>query len=387
MPRLEHIGIAVDDVTAVIRRFDDLLNVEPYKSETVSAQHVRTHFLDADSAKLELLESLDADSTIERFLERRGEGLHHLAFEVNDAEATMKRLREAGFRLLNDTPQPGADDKRIFFVHPKETHGVLVEFCESTSPTWSPRCVSHKERDLAIYEKGNPNRPSVLFLHGAGGSTRLDTAPLMRRMESSFHVVGLDLSGHGETSLPSNDELSMDRFVEDVHVALDALEWTSTHLFGFSLGGAVALQFAATHPDRVERLGLFAPNAVWDRALAEKLNARLHLESLRSRFPKRARRLEREHQHPERLFSALRAFVTELPSTNERIAETLATVSSPTLVAGVDEDPLFGRSAVEAVHRQLQHGRLAILPGSRHSLANGPLPLLAPLLRSHFHGE
>lgn len=387
MPRLEHIGIAVDDVTAVVRCFDELLNVQPYKTETVSAQQVRTHFLDADTAKLELLESLEEDSAVRRFLDHQGEGLHHLAFEVHDAAATMDRLRKAGFRLLSDTPQPGADEKQIFFVHPKDTHGVLVEFCETTSPKWSPQRVPRGDGHVALYEKGDPSRPSVLFLHGAGGSTRLDTAPLMRRLESSFHVVGLDLTGHGETSFPSNEELTMARFVEEVHVALDTLELTSTHIFGFSLGGAVALQFAATHPDRVDRLGLFAPNAEWDRPLADKLIARLHLDTLRSRVPERAERLEREHQHPERLFAALRGFVDRLPSTNEQMAETMEAVSSSSLVVGLDEDPLFGREAVERVYQQLQHSRLAILPGTQHTLASGPLPLLAPLLESHFHSE
>lgn len=387
MPRLEHIGIAVDDVAAVVRCLKELLNVQPYKTETVSTQQVRTHFLDTEATKLELLESMDADSAVQRFLDRRGEGLHHLAFEVNDAAATMERLRQAGFSLLSDSPQPGADEKHIFFVHPKDTHGVLVEFCETTSPRWSPKYVSQSNGRVAFYEKGDPDRPSLLFLHGAGGSTRLDTAPLMRRLESSFHVAGLDLSGHGETSLPSSGTLTMDRFLEEIHVALDALEWSSTHIFGFSLGSAVALRFAAAHPDRVNRLGLFAPNVEWDRPLAEKLIARLHLDALRSRFPERASRLEQEHQHPERLFPALRAFVAGLPSANEQMADTLATVSSPTLVTGLDEDPLFGREGVETVYQQLQHARLAILPGTRHTLADGPLSLLSSLLRSHFQGE
>ena len=128
MPRLEHVGIAVDEVEAVINCFEDLLGVLPYKTETVTDQQVRTHFLNAESSKLELLEAVDADSAVQKFLDKRGEGLHHLAFEVADADATMNRLRDAGFTLLSDAPQSGADDKRIFFVHPKETHGVLVEF-------------------------------------------------------------------------------------------------------------------------------------------------------------------------------------------------------------------------------------------------------------------
>ncbi|HKL88592.1 MAG TPA: methylmalonyl-CoA epimerase, partial [Salinibacter sp.] len=160
MARLEHIGIAVDDVDAVIDRFQDLLGTDPYKAETVTEQKVRTHFLGAGTAKLELLESLADDSPVQKFLDRRGEGLHHLAFEVDDAETTMERLRNAGFTLLSDTPLSGADDKRIFFVHPKETHGVLVEFCESAAPSWSPATIPHRDGQLAVYERGDRHRPS-----------------------------------------------------------------------------------------------------------------------------------------------------------------------------------------------------------------------------------
>jgi len=97
MPRVEHIGIAVDDVDAVVETVRELLQMEPYKTETVSEQQVRTHFLDAGTTKLELLEALDENSPVQRYLDRRGEGLHHLAFEVPDLKATMHRLREAGF--------------------------------------------------------------------------------------------------------------------------------------------------------------------------------------------------------------------------------------------------------------------------------------------------
>ncbi len=383
MPHLEHVGIAVESVTAVIDCFDDLLGKRPYKSETVTSQQVRTHFLDGESTKLELLESLDAESPVQRFLDRRGEGLHHLAFEVEDLSDTLHRLRSAGFTMLNDTPQPGADEKNIAFVHPKDTHGVLVEFCETTAPSWSPRRVSNRDRTLAVYERGDPDRPPFLFLHGAGGSTRLDTAPLLRRLESSVHGIGLDLSGHGASSFPPDDELTMDRFVSDVVATLDALDCPSAHLFGFSLGSAVALRVADAYPERVDRLALFAPTAEWDDALTTQLRTRLDLETLRARAPDRADRMESQHEHPDRLFPALRAFVDTLPSTNDAMAQTLSRVSHPTLVTGLDDDPLFSVEATQSVYRQLSNARLSIVPGRRHRLDEDVPSLLAPLLRRH----
>ena len=134
-PRLEHIGIAVRDAREVERLYRSLFGYASYKSESVSQEGVRTIFLSAGSAKLELLESLDAESPVRRFLERRGEGLHHLAFEVDDAAREMERLRGLGFEPLGDAPRRGADGKVIFFLHPRQTHGVLVEFCQRvTSP-------------------------------------------------------------------------------------------------------------------------------------------------------------------------------------------------------------------------------------------------------------
>lgn len=384
MPRLEHIGVAVEDVEAVINCFEDLLGARPYKTETVTDQQVRTHFLDAESAKIELLEALETDSAVQKFLNKHGEGIHHLAFEVGDAAATMDRLRGAGFTLLSESLQSGADDKQIFFVHPKETHGVLVEFCESTSPSWSPTRVPHRNGHVAVYERGRRDRPSVLLLHGAAGSTRLDTAPLMRRLEPSFHVVGLDLGGHGESSFPPGEELNLDVFATDVEAALDALDVASAHLFGFSLGASVAFWAAHTLPDRVDRLALLSPNVTWTESLVTAMTNRLDVESLREHRPERARALTAQHEHPERLFTALRAFIRTLPDKSDRALDTLRTVEHPTLVAAVDEDPLFPLESATTIHQTLPNARLSVLPGSQHSLRHAPLDLLTPLLRDHF---
>ena len=119
------------DADAVARLYEDLIGAAPYKEETVEREGVRTHFIDAGTTKLELLEALGDESPIAKYLERRGEGLHHLAFEVDDIHAHMQQMRERGYTPLSDEPRPGADGKLIFFLHPKQTHGVLVEFCQS----------------------------------------------------------------------------------------------------------------------------------------------------------------------------------------------------------------------------------------------------------------
>jgi methylmalonyl-CoA epimerase len=385
MARLDHIGIATDDVNAVIDCFDDLLGIRPYKAEDVPLQDVRTHFLDTTIGKLELLESLDDGSPVQTYLEQWGEGVHHVAFEVNDLEGTMDRLDDAGFTLVNETPQPGADDKRVAFVHPRETHGVLVEFCETkTPPSWSPATVSHRGGDLAYYEQGDPENPCILFLHGAGGTTLLDTAPLMRHLVSRYHVVGVDLCGHGDTSMPDDESVSMDRFVEDVHATLDAVDRSSCHLFGFSLGSSVALKVAADSPELVNKLALFAPNGRWNDELVDTLNSHLNFDALKRHIPKQAERLAHYHQDAERLFPILQDFVGTLPSANEDLIATMDRVAHPTLVTGLDEDLLFSIEATEFVYRHLENGRLSILPGQQHRLVHDTVELLVPLLHRHF---
>ncbi len=384
MAYLDHIGIAIHDVEVVVQQFRDLLDITPYKTEAVQGQEVRTHFLDAGSTKLELLEALDDDSPVQRFLDRHGEGLHHVAFEVDDLPATMDRLHDAGFDLLSETPQAGADDKRIVFVHPKQTHGVLLEFCESIPPDWTPSAVPRHDGHLSVFERGPRDRPSLLVLHGAAGTTRHDAAPLIRRLESSFHVIGVDLSGHGTSAFPSDASFSLDLFAEDVRVVLDTLDLASTHVFGFSLGGGAALQFAHTYPSRVERLAVFQTNAHWTKAHAHRMQARLDLEALADQAPTRAANLRARHDSPSRLMKQLRSFVTTLPEASDTLGQTLPTLKPPTLVAGLDQDPLFGLAPSQALHDALPNARLAVLPGDTHSLPRAPTSLLAPLLTDHF---
>lgn len=386
MPRLEHIGIAVEEVDAVLECFEELLGARPYKSETVPDQQVRTHFLDADTAKLELLEALDDESPVQRFLDRRGEGLHHLAFEVTNIQATMHRLRDAGFELLSDAPAAGADDKDVFFVHPKQTHGVLVEFCSSMFPSWSPSRIPRHDGHLSVFERGNPNHPPLLLLHGAAGSTLYETAPLMRQLESSFRPVGVDLSGHGASAFPPDESLTMDTFVDDAVAALDAVDAPSAHVFGFSLGGAVALRLAQRTPNRVNRLALFQTNAQWNQSLTAKMQRRLDLDALQQRDPERADDLRSLHNYPERLFEELRAFTETLP-VSPHLWNGLPSIQMPTLVSSVDRDPLFGEIVPRTLQHRLPNARLAILPGEHHSLTRAPISLLAPLITRHLLDE
>ncbi len=131
LTNLEHIGIAVKDLAASDALFTKLFNVGPYKHEEVAAEGVTTSFFKINQSKIELLEATRPDSPIAKFLEKKGEGIHHIAFEVDDIVTEMQRLQTEGFTLLNETPKPGADNKLVCFLHPKGTNGVLVELCQS----------------------------------------------------------------------------------------------------------------------------------------------------------------------------------------------------------------------------------------------------------------
>lgn len=129
MLKVEHIGIAVKDLAISIPLFEKLLNSPCYKREKVDTEKVNTAFFQKGDTKIELLESLDPDGVIARYIEKKGEGIHHIAFKVADLEAEMKRLVNEGFTLLNKAPKLGADNKWICFLHPRDTNGVLVELC------------------------------------------------------------------------------------------------------------------------------------------------------------------------------------------------------------------------------------------------------------------
>lgn len=128
---IDHVGIAVKDLEEAIKTYEIILNTECYKREIVESQKVETAFFRTGESKVELLGATEPDSVIAGYVEKRGEGMHHVAFEVEDIRQEMKRLEEEGFTLLNESPQQGADNKLVAFVHPKDNHGVLVELCQS----------------------------------------------------------------------------------------------------------------------------------------------------------------------------------------------------------------------------------------------------------------
>lgn len=130
MKKIEHLGIAVKNLDEANKLYTQLLNEEPYKEEGVESEGVITSFFKAGESKIELLAATNPESPIATFIEKKGEGIHHIAFAVDDIEKEIKELKEKGFQVLNETPKKGADNKRVAFLHPKSSHGVLVELCE-----------------------------------------------------------------------------------------------------------------------------------------------------------------------------------------------------------------------------------------------------------------
>jgi len=130
MKKIEHLGIAVKDLGAANRTYEALLGTSSYKEEAVESEGVVTSFFKVGDSKIELLASTDPEGPIAKFIEKRGEGIHHIAFEVEDIRAEMKRLSDEGFTILNEEPKLGADNKLICFVHPKSANGVLIELCQ-----------------------------------------------------------------------------------------------------------------------------------------------------------------------------------------------------------------------------------------------------------------
>lgn len=133
MEHIEHLGIAVKDLEVSIPIYEKLLNTKCYKREEVESENVVTAFFQTSNNKIELLQATSPESAIAKFIDRKGEGIHHVAYAVEDIISEMKRLEDAGFRLLNEKPKRGADNKLICFIHPKDASGVLMELCQEIS--------------------------------------------------------------------------------------------------------------------------------------------------------------------------------------------------------------------------------------------------------------
>lgn len=130
MLKVEHIGVAVKSLEQSVPLFEKLFNTSCYKTEQVSTENVNTAFFQKGETKIELLESTTEDGVIRKYIDKKGEGIHHIAFEVADITAEMNRLKSEGFILLNEQPKQGADNKLVCFLHPKSTNGVLIELCQ-----------------------------------------------------------------------------------------------------------------------------------------------------------------------------------------------------------------------------------------------------------------
>lgn len=131
--KIEHIGIAVSDLTSALKVYETLFQTNCYKQEIVESEGVKTAFLQVGESKIELLEATNPTSAIAKFLEKNKAGFHHIAFEVDDIDLELARLEKEGFQLIHTTPKDGADNKRIAFLHPKSTNGMLVELCQEKS--------------------------------------------------------------------------------------------------------------------------------------------------------------------------------------------------------------------------------------------------------------
>lgn len=130
MNKIEHLGIAVKNLEEANKTYQALLGVAPYKSETVESEGVTTSFFKTGPNKIELLAALNDESPIAKYIAKKGEGIHHIAFAVDDIQAEIKRLEKEGFTVLNKKPKKGADNKLVAFLHPKSSHGVLIELCQ-----------------------------------------------------------------------------------------------------------------------------------------------------------------------------------------------------------------------------------------------------------------
>ena len=130
MKKIEHIGIAVSNLDEANKLYSNLLDLEPYKMEMVKSEGVKTSFFKSSNTKIELLEGVGEDNAISKFIKSRGEGIHHIAFEVDNIISEIERLKKLGFKIINEKPRRGADNKLICFIHPKSTNHVLIELCQ-----------------------------------------------------------------------------------------------------------------------------------------------------------------------------------------------------------------------------------------------------------------
>ena len=370
---LDHVGIAISDPEQVAL-WERLLEALPYKTEAVEREGVRTVFFGdggerGAAPKMELVEALRDDSPIATFVGKRGPGLHHLAFEVEGLEAHIERVRAAGFRPLADAPRAGADGKRIVFLHPKDTAGVLVELVESVRPEPEWVRVEAPSGGVAVQVSGPDAAPPLVVLHGALGSTALETDRLVRVWERDARVYAVDLPGHGRSDGLDVEAPTWDPYVEAAAAVVDDLGLEAARVFGFSMGGGVALGLTLARPDRVARLAVHGVNVQWDDDEVEAMTGPMDPATMEVEHPFWARRLADVHgpDRWRRLVQQMIAFTRGLPDRPVPDAD-LARVACPTLVSAGDRDRFFDVRHAVGLYRAIPGARLQILPGLDHPI-------------------
>lgn len=378
---LDHVGIALatPEQEALFRR---LLDAAPYKTETVEREGVATTFFGdggerGAAPKLELLEATRDDSPVATFVERRGPGIHHLAFEVPDLEAEMARVCDAGFRLLADAPKSGADGKWIVFLHPKDTAGVLVELVQSVRQTEWVDIESARGR-LAVQVSGPEDAPPLVVLHGALGSTELETDRLVRVWERSFRVHALDFLGHGRSGDAPDDVPTWDDYTADVMALLDHFALRDVRLFGFSMGGGITIATTLAHPGRVSRLAVHGVNVQWDGREVELMVGPMDEARMEAEHPFWARRLAEVHgaERWRRLVGQMIGFTRALPECHMTDAD-LARIACPTLVSHGDRDRFFDVRHSVGLYRVIPDARLWVIPDLDHPMQGVDVPTFA----------
>ncbi len=248
MLKLEHIGIAVEDASLASLTLKKLFGRVPYKEELLAREGIDTFFIDAGGPKLELLESTAGNSAIAKFVGKSGEGLHHIAVEVDDIEAHFDRVQHEGFTVLSEGPVDGADGKRIFFVHPRDCHGILVEFCQQVRPTWRYAEVQMPHGTVSTYSAGSAEAAPVLLLHDQGSSVNEDFNELLPTLERSMHVIAFDATGH---SIHKHAKAVLDSyFIQEGALVI-----------GRGLAAEAAVQMAQSYPELVLALVFIDPEA------------------------------------------------------------------------------------------------------------------------------
>ena len=383
MVTLDHIGIAVKNVSSVLAMLEKVAQLRPGSVEEVASQGIRAHFIPAGAAKLELLEALSPNSKIASFLEKRGEGVHHIAFRVQDIRAAWRTCLQNGYVPIGESPQQGAGGKSIFFLHPRDTHGILIEFCQEKLVKLEPIQIPFSGGMLAGYTLGPPEAEPLLVLHGAAGSTHLETAPIIKKLAKEYRVYAIDFPAHGHSTAFEERAFSHDFFLESIVAAYTHFGLEKAHIFGFSLGGGLALYYATRYPEKVDKLVVHGANLNWSTEDKDTLLRRLDPAVIQSETPGLSYILE--EMHPSgwvSLFKRMMVYVEEHLSVSD-LTTPLLQLDHRVLVSATDKDDYFSITTPLHIYQTLPNASLAIIPGDKHALQNLPLTTYLPIVLNH----